>query len=138
MTIPSLFTPQPPLSVVNPYEHMKIKLNPNDRSLRRNYVVPMVPPTLNPTHDSPTLSKDIHLNVATDTSLRLFLPHPTSHHKLPITIYFHSDDFILHHPSFLIFHTSYVAFAATIHALFAFIGYTLCPKHCLLATYDDT
>ncbi|KAL2337419.1 hypothetical protein Fmac_011865 [Flemingia macrophylla] len=68
---------QPQSSTMDPYDFMKIKLNPDGRSLTRHYVVPMVPPTPDPTPDSPALSKDIPLNAAAGTSLRLFLPHPT-------------------------------------------------------------
>ncbi|XP_027336852.1 probable carboxylesterase 8 [Abrus precatorius] len=129
-------------STVDPFEFLKIKLNTNG-SLTRNYVVPTVPPF--PTADpnsppQPSLSKDIPLNAAANTSLRLYLPHPPpspSAAKLPLLIYFHGGGFILYHPSSLIFHQSCAALAASIPAVIASVDYRLCPEHRLPAAYDD-
>ncbi|KAK7292539.1 hypothetical protein RJT34_15390 [Clitoria ternatea] len=125
-------------STIDPFEFLKIKLNP-DGSLTRNYVVPTVPPTPIPTADPPTpaLSKDIPLNAAANTSLRLFLPHPPPPTKLPLILHFHGGGFIFYHPSSLIFHQSSSALSAALPAVIASLDYRLCPEHRLPAAYDD-
>ncbi|XP_027908302.1 probable carboxylesterase 8 [Vigna unguiculata] len=123
-------------SAMDPFEFLKIKLNP-DGSLTRNYVVPTVPPSLTPPTSEPSLSVDIPLNAATNTSLRLFLPHPPPAQKLPLILYFHGGGFILYHPSSFIFHHSCTPLAASLPAVIASVDYRLSPEHRLPAAYDD-
>ncbi|CAJ1949908.1 unnamed protein product [Sphenostylis stenocarpa] len=129
--------PPPPLSsAMDPFEFLKIKLNP-DGSLTRNYVIPMVPPCPAPPTSEPSLSIDIPLNAAANTSLRLFLPHPHPTAKLPLLFYFHGGGFILYHPSSSVFHHSCAALAASLPGVIASVDYRLCPEHRLPAAYDD-
>jgi acetyl esterase/lipase len=126
---------------IDPYEFLKIKLNPNG-SLTRNYVVPTVPPSSDPNNSlpQPALSKDIILNASAKTSIRLFIPNPppsSSSAKLPLILYFHGGGFILYHPSSLIFHQSCSTFAAEIPVIVASVDYRLTPEHRLPAAYDD-
>ncbi|CAL5196227.1 unnamed protein product [Lathyrus oleraceus] len=125
-------------STIDPYRFLKIKLNP-DGSLTRNPIVPTVPPSSDPTNSppQPSLSKDITLNVAAKTSIRLFIPHPPPPAKLPLILYFHGGGFILYHSSSLIFHHSCSELAAQIPAAVASIDYRLSPEHRLPAAYDD-
>ncbi|KAG5009302.1 hypothetical protein JHK82_017872 [Glycine max] len=131
--------PPPSSSAMDPYDFLKIKLNPDGNSLTRNYVVPTVPPSATTPSSEPALSKDIPLNPTTNTSLRLFLPNPPppSAAKLPLIIYFHGGGFILYHPSSLIFHRSCAALAASLPAIIASVDYRLCPEHRLPAAYHD-
>nr|AFK42471.1 unknown [Medicago truncatula] len=126
---------------MDPYEFLKIKLN-SDGSLTRNYIVPTVPSSSDPTNSplQPALSKDIPINAAAKTSIRLFLPNPppsSSAAKLPIILYFHGGGFILYHPSSLIFHHPCSTLAAQIPAIVASVDYRLSPEHRLPAAYDD-
>ncbi|KAK7390077.1 hypothetical protein VNO78_25376 [Psophocarpus tetragonolobus] len=123
---------------MDPYEFLKIKLNPDGKTLSREYMVPMVPPSPTPSSE-PALSKDIPLNPATKTSIRLFLPNPPPGPavKIPLLIYFHGGGFILYHPSSLIFHQSSSALSASLPALVASVDYRLCPEHRLPAAYED-
>ncbi|QCE02868.1 gibberellin receptor GID1 [Vigna unguiculata] len=123
-------------SAMDPFEFLKIKLNP-DGSLTRNYVVPTVPPSPTPPTSEPSLSVDIPLNAATNTSFRLFLPHPPPAQKLPLILYFHGGGFILYHPSSFIFHHSCTPLAASLPAVIASVDYRLSPEHRLPAAYDD-
>ncbi|WVZ16450.1 hypothetical protein V8G54_009432 [Vigna mungo] len=131
-------TPPPSFSSssMDPFDFLKIKLNP-DGSLTRNYVVPTVPPSPTPTTSQPSLSLDIPLNAAANTSLRLFLPHPPPAQKLPLIFYFHGGGFILYHPSSAIFHQSCSSLAASLPAVIASLDYRLSPEHRLPAAYDD-
>ncbi|XP_045805636.1 probable carboxylesterase 8 [Trifolium pratense] len=126
-------------STIDPYKFLKIKLNLNG-SLTRNYVVPTVPPSSDPKDSQPALSRDITLNAAAKTSIRLFIPNPppsSSTTKLPLILYFHGGGFILYHPSSLIFHHSCSTFAAEIPAFVASVDYRLAPEHRLPAAYND-
>jgi len=128
--------PPSPSSAMDAYEFLKIKLNP-DGSLTRNDVVPTLPPSPTPPTSEPSLSVDIPLNAAANTSLRLFLPHPPPAQKLPLLLYFHGGGFIRYHSSSLIFHHSCATVAASLPAVIASVGYRLCPEHRLPAAYDD-
>ncbi|KAJ7951029.1 Alpha/beta hydrolase-3 [Quillaja saponaria] len=128
-------------SSIDPYKFLNLTPNP-DGSLTRVYKVPNVPPTPTPTgSDSPhlALSKDLPLNPTTNTSLRLFLPHPLppSPSKLPVIIYFHGGGFIVYSNTSQFFHKSCSAMAANTPALFVSVDYRLSPEHRLPAAYDD-
>ncbi|XP_054784468.1 probable carboxylesterase 8 [Prosopis cineraria] len=119
-------------SSVEPYEFLNIQLNP-DGSLTRLQPVHTVPP-------SPlSLSKDLPLNAASNTSLRLFLPHPLppSRPKLPLLIYYHGGGFLFYHPSSSVFHDSCSALASRLPALVVSVDYRLAPEHRLPAAYED-
>ncbi|KAK7349595.1 hypothetical protein VNO77_07080 [Canavalia gladiata] len=129
--------PQP--STIDPFKFLKIKLNP-DGTLTRNNLDSIVPASADPTSPPQSaLSKDIPLNAAANTFLRLFLPNPPppSSAKLPLVIYFHGGGFILYHASSVIFQQSCCSLAAAIPAVIASVEYRICPEHRLPAAYDD-
>ncbi|KAI4356850.1 hypothetical protein L6164_000837 [Bauhinia variegata] len=124
---------------IDPYQLLRITLNP-DGSLTRDYQVPFLPPNPTPTADSQSsLSKDIPLNAANKTTLRLFLPHPIppSRAKLPVVIYFHGGGFILYQASSLFFHKTCEGLASCLPALIVSVDYRLAPEHRLPAAFDD-
>lgn len=130
-------SPSKPNSTIDPYEFLEIKLNP-DGSLTRNDNVPTVPPSSDP--NQTVLSKDIILNTATNTSVRIFLPNPpppSSVAKLPLILYFHGGGFFRYHPSSISFHQCCSTFAAQIPIVVASVDHRLTPEHRLPAAYDD-
>jgi len=122
---------------MDPYEFLNISQNP-DGSLNRP-ILPISPPTdgEESATDSSVLSKDVPLNQAHNTWLRLFLPksHPAG--KLPIILYVHGGGFILLSAASSIFHDSCFLRAANIPALIVSLDYRLAPEHRLPAAYDD-
>ncbi|XP_019431473.1 PREDICTED: probable carboxylesterase 8 isoform X2 [Lupinus angustifolius] len=134
----------PPFQSSKLQDVLKIHLNQNDTLTRSYDVVPSVPPSPTPPTDPNSnpihaLSKDIPLNPTTNTSLRLFLPHPPPPPsvKLPVILYFHGGGFILFHASSIVFHDSCSAFASLFPAIVASVEYRLAPEDRLPAAYDD-
>ncbi|CAK8560958.1 unnamed protein product [Lathyrus sativus] len=124
-------------STVDPYEFLNIKLN-SDGSLTRYDIVPTSVPSTDPSKSDLAHSKDITINNAAKTSIRLFIPHtPPPPGKLPLILYFHSGGFVLYHHSSLIFHESCSLYSSEIPAVVASVDYRLSPEHRLPAAYDD-
>ncbi|KAF7825977.1 putative carboxylesterase 8 [Senna tora] len=128
-------------SSIDPYEFLQIKPNP-DGSLTRLRPIPTVDPTPTAHSNAPppiALSKDLPLNSAAKTSVRVFLPHPLppSPSKLPVLIYYHGGGFIYYHPSSSGFHDSCVSLSARLPAIIISVDYRLAPEHRLPAAYDD-
>ncbi|KAI3711335.1 hypothetical protein L2E82_41343 [Cichorium intybus] len=129
-----------PKSNSDPYEHLKLKQNP-DGSLTRLAPIPTVSATPQLTSDTQlALSTDIPLNTTNGTFLRLFRPvspPTTTVGNLPIIIYFHGGGFILFSATSLPFHNSCAAVSAKSQAIVISVEYRLAPEHRLPAAYDD-
>ncbi|KAL8119158.1 putative carboxylesterase 8 [Apium graveolens] len=126
-----------------PYKFLKVVLNP-DGSLTRDVDFPCVPPTPelaselpnSPSQKQLALSKDIPLNTANQTFLRLF--RPLNHtNKLPVIIDFHGGGFILLSANSAPFHDLWNRASAFLPALVITVEYRLAPEHRLPAAYDD-
>jgi acetyl esterase/lipase len=113
----------------DPYAYLQVSLNP-DASL-----TPTVPTSI---IIQSAISKDITLDAANQTFIRLFRPqNPPSNTKLPIIVYFHGGGFILGSAASLPFHRSCSTIASQLPALIASVEYRLAPEHRLPAAYED-
>ncbi|KAM4087177.1 hypothetical protein ACJW30_10G158000 [Castanea mollissima] len=125
---------------VDPYQILQIALNA-DGTITRHREIPNTPPTPDPSHSTPVLSKDIPLNQSNNTWVRIFLPREVLDHnsstKLPLIVYFHGGGFILFSAASSIFHDFCVNMAIDLHVIIVSVEYRLTPEHRLPAAYDD-
>nr|CAD1830451.1 unnamed protein product [Ananas comosus var. bracteatus] len=96
-----------------------------------------------PTTSASASSKDVPLNPAHNTWLRLYLPHEGDAAEeeegklLPIILYFHGGGFVLFGADSAIYDSPCAAMAASVPALVVSLHYRLAPEHRLPAAYDD-
>ena len=130
----------PPPSSMDAYKSLGLVPNP-DGSLTRSSPFPSVPATDETTAATDTavaFSKDVPLNPANNTFLRIYRPSllpPNT--KLPVILYFHGGGFVLFSVSNLPFHKSCNSMAAKLPALVLSLEYRLAPEHRLPAAYED-
>ncbi|TVU04689.1 hypothetical protein EJB05_47819, partial [Eragrostis curvula] len=100
--------------------------------------VPALPPS-----DSPAgavRSRDVPLDAARGTYLRLYLPNPAPPSpaaKLPVVLYFHGGGFVVFSAASFFYHNFCQTMAAAVTALVASLEYRLAPEHRLPAAYED-
>lgn len=120
----------------DPFNFLGIVENP-DGSLTRSETFPLSPPNSSPT--APVVSKDVPLNPAHNTWIRIFRPqNPNpSTTALPVIIDFHGGGFILFSAASQPFHASCEHMAREFPAIVVSVEYRLAPEHRLPAAYDD-
>uniref|UniRef100_A0A6V7QVD5 Alpha/beta hydrolase fold-3 domain-containing protein n=1 Tax=Ananas comosus var. bracteatus TaxID=296719 RepID=A0A6V7QVD5_ANACO len=128
---------------MDPYKFLGISLNP-DGSVTRAATFPLVPASPVEGEEvagATVLSKDVPLNPATSTSLRLFLPSAAAaanpNPKLPLIVHFHGGGFVLFGTATPFVHASCERLAAAVPAVVASVDYRLAPEHRLPAAIDD-
>ncbi|KAL2920570.1 Carboxylesterase 1 [Bienertia sinuspersici] len=118
-------------------------INSDGTISRPTDIFPTIPPSTITDSSSPSLSKDIPLNVEKSTSIRLFLPKHSSsdddHHqkKLHTIIYIHGGGFVFASVGHPPFHHFCSNAASQLAALVVSVEYRLAPEHRLPAAYDD-
>ncbi|CAN0921383.1 Probable carboxylesterase 8 [Linum grandiflorum] len=127
---------------MDPFGFLKVFLNPDgslNRTLHNHF--PSVPASdqPDPHADLPqlALSKDVPLNPASKTTIRIYRPASTVIGKLPVIIYFHGGGFILYSSASLFSHESCNIMSSKFPALVISVDYRLAPEHRLPAAYDD-
>ncbi|KAG0458749.1 hypothetical protein HPP92_021877 [Vanilla planifolia] len=125
---------------MDPFSFLKITLNP-DGTLTRHALLPISYPTGEDTPNSSVavLSKDVPLNHARNTWIRIFLPTCSfsAGDKLPLIIYFHGGGFVFFSVASATFHASSSRLSAAVPTLVLSVDYRLAPEHRLPAAYED-
>ncbi|KAL1809321.1 hypothetical protein ACET3Z_026311 [Daucus carota] len=124
-------------AIDEPYKFLKIVPN-SDGSVTRFELFPRVPPTPEVTEPEKqlALSKDITLNEANKTFLRLFRPVKCAN-KLPVIIDFHAGGFVILSATSEPFHDMWTRASALAPALVITVEYRLAPENRLPAAYED-
>uniref|UniRef100_A0A5B7C6C6 Alpha/beta hydrolase fold-3 domain-containing protein n=1 Tax=Davidia involucrata TaxID=16924 RepID=A0A5B7C6C6_DAVIN len=130
------------MSKFDPYEHLKIALNP-DGSITRLVHLPMAPATGDVLENAPpnqsVVSKDVVLDADKKTSLRIFCPtkQTSSAVRLPIVFYFHGGGWIFFSVANVMFHENCELLSTQIPCIVVSVEYRLAPENRLPAQYDD-
>ncbi|KAK3122349.1 hypothetical protein QOZ80_8BG0668440 [Eleusine coracana subsp. coracana] len=105
--------------------------------------IPLLPPSPAGTK---VVSRDVPLDAALGTYLRLFLPTTTTtttkedddeeSSKLPVILYFHGGGFVLFSPATVCYHGFCESMSAAVPCIVASLEYRLAPEHRLPAAYD--
>ncbi|KNA18480.1 hypothetical protein SOVF_070390 isoform B [Spinacia oleracea] len=134
---------------MDPYKFLKISPNP-DGTITRLTPTILVPTTEQQQQnisnsetdedDHTVVSKDVPLNTAKNTFVRIFRPAALQHYstsKLPLIIYFHGGGFVFYSAGTVFFHKSCNSMSAAIPAVIVSVDYRLAPESRLPAAYDD-
>ncbi|XXG68052.1 hypothetical protein AAC387_Pa06g1238 [Persea americana] len=119
------------------YAKLEIVRNP-DGSLTRPETHPLSPPNPSPSSPGSVLSKDVILNPAHKTWIRIYRPpNPNPTRTLPVIINFRGGGFILLSAATELIHKGCEDLALQIPAFVVSVDYRLAPEHRLPAAYDD-
>lgn len=131
-------------SSIDPFEFLRIKLNPDGTLFRNAEMFPDTPASSNIDAPIPVLSKDIPIDNSLGTWFRIFLPRDrlagsrgSDVQKLPLIVYFHGGGFILCSAASSIFHRFHNDLALGLPAVVVSVEYRLAPEHRLPAAYND-
>ncbi|KAJ4953840.1 hypothetical protein NE237_030672 [Protea cynaroides] len=128
-------------SNINPYEHMKIELNP-DGSLTRLSELP----TLEASVDDPygdtraILSKDVTINPEKKTWVRILRPKEADLQpgvRLPLVMYFHGGGFVTSSAGTVFCNNLCERAARLVPCIVVSVSYRLAPENRLPAAYED-
>ncbi|XP_042485692.1 probable carboxylesterase 9 [Macadamia integrifolia] len=126
---------------INPYEHMKFQLNPDNTITRLSEL-----PTLAASVDDPLgdtrgiLSKDVTFNKEKKTWARILRPKPSDlepGERLPLVIYFHGGGFTTFTAGTVFCNNLCERAARLVPCIFVSVSYRLAPEHRLPAAYED-
>jgi acetyl esterase/lipase len=125
------------MSKFNPYDHLKIALNP-DGTLTRHLKIPKIEAKPNAAPGDLVVTKDVTLNEENETWVRVFLPTKLpSNARLPIIIYYHHGGWVLLSAADANVHADCARMAIKIPAVVVSVNYRLAPESRLPAQYDD-
>ncbi|KAJ4842804.1 hypothetical protein Tsubulata_037928 [Turnera subulata] len=128
---------------MDPSTFLQVSLNP-DGSVVSHKIEPSLPavdtpePNPDPANPQLALSRDVPLNPAHKTFIRIYRPiqvQPGA--KLPIVFYYHGGCFVLYSAKSIAFHKGCEAMAFMYNALILAVDFRLAPEHRLPAAYDD-
>ncbi|CDP17810.1 unnamed protein product [Coffea canephora] len=131
------------MSKFDPYEHLKVALNP-DGSLTRYIRLPTTPATGENTQlvGQSAASKDVVLSEEKKTWLRIYRPaklpsNDKSIARLPIIIYFHAGGWIQLSVEQTVIHESCNLLSSEVPAIVVAVEFRLAPESRLPAQYED-
>lgn len=129
------------MSKVDPYTHLKISLNP-DGSLTRHHLSLPTSAATGETSGHAVLSKDITLDAAKNTWLRIYLPArlPSNDNtvaRLPLIFFFHAAGWIRAAVADAATHDCCNRISAEVPAVLVAAELRLAPENRLPAQYED-
>ncbi|KAG8391726.1 hypothetical protein BUALT_Bualt01G0217100 [Buddleja alternifolia] len=131
------------MSKFDPYEHLNVSLN-HDGSLTRYIKLPTSAATTAAaqSHRQSVLSKDVTLNAAKNTWMRIYRPSklPSNDNavaRLPIIFFFHPGGWIQMSVADTIIHESSNRISGEVPSILVAVEFRLAPESRLPAQYDD-
>lgn len=131
------------MSKFDPYEHLKVDLNP-DGTLTRYIRLPSTPATGENIQvvGLSAVSKDVVLNDEKKTWLRIYRPaklpsNDKSIARLPIIVYFHGGGWIQMSVADTVIHESCNQLSSEVPAIVVAVEFRLAPENRLPAQYED-